>query len=324
MNCAVCVVTTIDQPPSLAANARSISFWRSLCPWLTITDFPFRGSADWYHAEESQGLAAGEQMRVEGYFLGPQLVPAQDTGSIARGVRAVVDSGFPATFALVYDEVWSMLSRLGSLMVPVLGRDFCMTRDVWVYYIRGGAEPTDGVTESAGWAPHRDGGEHVKTLRSDGSPLLMGVWIPLEDVSIDQACMYLLPNNRDPNFPQQLRNTTIEIDALRHIRALPARAGTVMGWNEYTLHWGSRPPPSERRPRLSIAARFQSRELAPFDGNYLSQTRSFGFHERLDSIAAVIRRYESRAPCPSGLTGFVESQLKLNLAVDAVLERKQR
>lgn len=302
----------------LETKALDVEFWRSICPWLTITQSPFIPAVPAYPIDEGEALKAAQQVAEEGYFRVNPIIPQAELDVLVNAVRVVAQEGFPASFVLVFDEIWQMLSRLGNLMSPILGPSFCLTRDIWIYYIRAQGEAPSEVKEESGWAPHRDGKAAVSTLKDNGLPLILNAWIPLTDISVEHSHMNVLPTNRDPAYPSNLAEFSIPKSSLQDIRALPVNAGAVLGWNEYALHWGSRSSKWASGPRISIAVRFQSREVEPFDFSYLTGQSPFEFQDRLGIICTMMRRYQMRATYPSKLYDFCDKQAQLYAAVEQV------
>jgi hypothetical protein len=127
--------------------------------------------------------------------------------------------------------------------------------------------------------------------------------------------MYLLPTHLDPNYPDNLQEWSVPRKSLQDIRALPTKAGAVLGWNEYALHWGSRSSRWADGPRISLTARFQSRDLDASNFLTLDPNSSFNFQARLATIGAVLNGYSQRKRCPEALVNFCSSQLLLYKAV---------
>jgi Phytanoyl-CoA dioxygenase (PhyH) len=299
---------------TIAKRAGDIEFWRSICPQLSISEssVPYMKP---YAMSPSDVEKVGHQLLEEGYFqIGP-VVPRQDITLIADAVRTVVENGFPAPFVLVYDQVWQMLSRFENLLLPILGASYDMTLDVWIYYVRSVNEDSAESKEDSGWSPHRDGKPVITTLRGDGRPQVLNVWIPFTDTTLEHSCMYVLPTHLDPNYPDNLKEWSVPRKSLQDIRALPAQAGAVLGWNEYALHWGSRGTRWADGPRISLTARFQSRDL---DGSYLvtlDPKSSFTFQARLATIGALFNTYGKRKKCPEALVNFCRSHVLLYKAI---------
>ena len=309
---------------TIVKRAEDIEFWRSICPHLSISESPLSSNMKPYAVSPHDIQKMGKQVLEEGYFQVVPVVPRQQTKLMADSVRTVVDHGFPATFVLVYDQVWQMLSRLENLLSPVLGAFYFMTLDVWIYYIRGVNEERAEPKEDSGWSPHRDGKPVFNTLRDDGRPQLLTVWIPFTDTTVEHSCMYVLPTHLDPNYPNNLLEYSVPRESLQDIRALPAEAGAVLGWNDYALHWGSRSSRWADGPRISLGARFQSRDLDGSNFLTLDPNSSFNFQARLATIGALFNRYSRRTKCPEALVNFCRSQALLYNAINQIRVFKER
>jgi hypothetical protein len=309
---------------TIVKRAGDIEFWRSICPQLSISKSPVGSHIKPYAVSQRDVQKVEQQVREEGYFQVGPVVPREETKLITDVVRSVVGHGFPAPFVLVYDQVWQMLSRLENLLLPVLGAFYYMTLDVWIYYVRGVKEDRAEAKEDSGWSPHRDGKPVIDTLRGDGRPQLLNVWIPLTDTTVEHSCIYVLPTHLDPNYPDNLQEYSVPRKSLQDIRALPAEAGAVLGWNEYTLHWGSRSSRWADAPRISLAARFQSRDLDGSNLLTLNPNASFNFQARLATIGAVLNTYSRRMRCPDALVEFCCSQALLYRAMNQIRMLKER
>ena len=301
---------------AIVKRAGDIEFWRSICPQLSISENPLGSHIKSYAVSPYDVQKVGRQILEEGYFQVGSVVPRQDTKLIADAVHTVVDQGFPAPFVLVYDQVWQMLSRLENLLLPIFGAFYDMTLDVWIYYIRGVNEDRAESKEDSGWPPHRDGKSVISTLRGDGRPQVLNVWIPFTDTTAEHSCMYVLPTHLDPNYPDNLKDWSVPLESLQAIRALPAEAGAVLGWNEYALHWGSRSSRWANGPRISLTARFQSRDLDGADLFTLDPNSSFNFQARLATIGELFNTYSYRKKCPEALVNFCASQVLLYKAIN--------
>jgi hypothetical protein len=138
--------------------------------------------------------------------------------------------------------------------------------------------------------------------------MLLTIWIPFTDATPLNSCIYVLPLSLDPNYPANTRALTI--DRFQDIRALPAKAGSVLGWNQYLLHWGSRSCSRAEQARISWGIYFQSGDVALFDPLARKLRGRLTFEERLVFIATAIARYAGRSRLPSPLEKFVRSARK--------------
>lgn len=279
----------------LMARARSAEFWRGLCPQLTISSEPFAAPASPLSMSGAISTRLVNQIVEDGYFQTGPLFPSDDMRRLAAGVSAVVDKGYLPLFATVYDELWKLLASLEGVLNPILGKSFRVVPDFWLWHIAAG-------DRHSGWAPHRDE-QYPNTLRRDGRPTLLTIWIPFTAATPLNSCIYVLPMHLDPNYPGNVQAQTI--DLLQDARALPAEAGSVLGWNQYVLHWGSRSSRWADQPRISWGIYFQSGDVPLFDPLARKLRGPLTFEERLCFIGTAIARYAGRSALPPSLASFV-------------------
>jgi len=282
-------------------DARKPEFWQSVCPDLSITTNPFLNCEPLRTVTPSNISSMARQIANEGYFQLPPIADNERMARLAKCVSRVVKAGFPATFAIVYDALWDLLGSLSSVMAPILGRDYLALPDYWIWHV-------DARTRTEGWTPHRDDEKGRPCLRPDGTPTLATVWIPFTNACPTNSCIYVLPTHLDPHYPDQLHDVTVPVTALQAIRALPAKAGSLLCWNQYLLHWGSARTPAAKEPRTSIGIYFQSADVPPFDLSVIDLKSPFSFQERLGINARMINKYKHVDAFPSNLLQFCKTQ----------------
>lgn len=236
-------------------------FWSELNPHLNVSDRPWKGTR--FEMTEADISLACLQVREEGYLHSEPAIPLERTQALALAVRNLVDFGLHPIFLCVYDEYWELLQGVSHALEPVLGPGCYPLADFWTWYI-------SPDTASKGWPPHRDAqfGER-KCLREDKSPLIVTAWLPLLDTYPLNGCMSVLPMPLDPNLPDNPSCFTFSNH--QDTRALPARAGSILAWNQYLLHWGGRCSRWAANPRISSGIYFQSADVEP----YVARTVSF-------------------------------------------------
>jgi hypothetical protein len=274
--------------------AASADYWRELCSWLSVTDDPFTSASTPYQISPELARELVDQLVEEGYFQSPPIVPRAEVDRLAEAVSTVVAAGFHPLFATVYDQFWDLLSALRAVLEPLLGPGFQVVPDYWLWHV-------DPRSEGRGWAPHRDH-QFETTARTDGRPTLITVWLPLTDATPLNSCMYVLPLSRDPRY----RDGSLSecIDHLQDIRALPAEAGSVLGWNQDILHWGSRGSRRASHPRVSWGIYCQSGDVPPY-WYCRPPSGRLTFEERLGFIGAALNRYSRSFPLPFPMRAFV-------------------
>jgi hypothetical protein len=233
----------IEMPPheiaALAARARDAAYWTALAPGLTIGHPPPAASL----SPGEQADAAAEQLRRDRYFTTAPVVARDELATLNAAVDAVVAAGWPPVFALIYDCVWAAARHpaVSAIAAARLGQGYRQIPHVWVHLVpaRAGAR---------GWMPHFDGFR----------PRRLTVWIALTDATVNNGCIHLIPPDSLPDSfrTMDLDATVVMRDVVRAMhatRALPAAAGSLLGWDFDVFHWGgSAPAPQAERRSISL------------------------------------------------------------------------
>ncbi|MBI2677667.1 MAG: phytanoyl-CoA dioxygenase family protein [Candidatus Koribacter versatilis] len=242
-------------PADLRERALSADYWRKLVPGLSVEGAAGAEMAGPAMTDETVAAAAGA-VANHGYFHVEEALAPQATAAMRQAVEALVAAGWPAGFSFVYDEFWRATRTAPMLrfLRRVLGEDCVQLEGIWTHYVR----PTRG---SHGWPPHVDSGGYRER------PEAIGVWFALSDATLDNGCMYVVPQDLVPeNIVRgflDLKSFTLPEtkQLLQAARALPARAGAMMGWDFNVIHWGSTCH-GGATPRISTAMEFSSRAQA--------------------------------------------------------------
>lgn len=278
--------------------AEEPDFWKSLCPELNVTEDPYSDTVSAYHIDAHEMETSVRQIIKEGYFQTPPIIPQADIETLTDCISKVTQEGFPHVCALVYDEFWRVLGRLSNVLSPVLGSNYQLLQGVDIFHVRKGIE-------AAGLPPHRDYEFRKDVLRPDGRPTLASVWIPLTDVTPLNSCLYVLPTNLDPNCPGNLKKATIDSKLVPSIRALPAKAGSIICWNQHIIHWGARSSEWAAEERIALGTYYQSRDVAPYiEGLTFDLPSPIPFHFRLDIIRRSLRAQLVGSNEPSAMKRF--------------------
>jgi ectoine hydroxylase-related dioxygenase (phytanoyl-CoA dioxygenase family) len=128
---------------------------------------------------------------------------------------------------------------------------------------------------------------------ADGRPKVITVWLPLTDATPENSCMYVVPADRDPTYGSEM--DYLHQFSLADIRALPAQAGSVLGWDQAVLHWGSHSVNRAVSPRISIACEFQRGDQVPYGAPLFNPAEPPDFATRQVLIGRQILRYEHMA-----------------------------
>lgn len=271
--------------PENLERLASIEYWKALNPEMSITDYPFQMPADTrVQAPQAEVERCVQQMREEGHFRLESVLSKERIMRMAKVVNNIVAAGYPPAFAYVYDDFWQVFRDLAPVLTPIYGENYRVVINLWAWHI-----PPSDVYH--GFKPHRDLiGKN--TLYSDGSPIFGTVWIPLTDVTTQHACMYVLPTNQDPNVPGKLESFTVPQECVQAIRALPAEAGSIMGWNSYALHWGSKSSKWANGPRISIATYIKRAEERDFNSVAVESHQFLSLEKRLAVIGENMAHYD--------------------------------
>ena len=223
----------------------------------------------------------------KGYFQTDPILPEPVLKPIRDCIERLKADRWPPVFVFVYDQVWQVsntpsLIRLGS---EFLGPGCKRTSRIWCFYV----VPVPG---SKGFAPHADGFGRADRLTA---------WIALSDATLESGCIYVIPEDLAPGAARNYYSESINHQGLRVLlqssRALPAKAGSILGWNFNLVHWGSA---CSRRadPRISVAVEFIARQAEPdpdelplLDGPSLPT-----FRQRIFAIGKGILDYEDHEP----------------------------
>jgi phytanoyl-CoA dioxygenase PhyH len=278
------------------AGAQTRATWAELCPELAIEQSA--PAAPLLHVDDAARAELWNALLNDGWFQLPPTLPAAITAPMAAAVQNIVSRCIPAVFAFVFDEFWHLSAYIEELLAAVLGPDFRVLPDFWAWCI----QPHRG---EKGWRPHRDKG--YETLRDNGLPKSLSIWIPLTDANADNGCMYVLPACRDPNYRARRSSTTVE--SVQEVRALPAAAGSILGWNQALLHWGGRANERAASPRVSFSIEYQRGDEPPLNQPLLDPRRAPPFERRLGLIGKQILQYRHMVDLGDELT-VVAARLK--------------
>jgi len=270
----------------------NIETWKALNPELSITKQPFSHQPADFDIDEDEAEQCLQGIIKEGYLKTNPIIPEPEVKLIADAIEKIHALGLPPVFAYVYDETWQIFRRLSKIVEPILDKNYKITiAGMWAWRID---------KTGSGFSIHRD--IYAKDAQADGRPAHLTVWIPFTDATPENSCMHMLPINLDPNYPDNMRSK--EITNYSDIRALPAKAGSILAWNANIAHWGSKSSSKAQHPRISIAMDF-SRADADLDADDLADYASgpdlnadnsteFTFEQRLNAIGESMLFYKNR------------------------------
>ena len=226
-----------------------------------------------------------ERMREEAYFQDGGDTLARLVPKLAEAVETCKRLDIPPAFIFLFDETWECFYSLHPMLKAFLGENYKILPDFWTWRL-------DPKNADAGWRPHRDKGRNALNANSD--PVSLTVWVPLTEATPQNGCMYMLPANRDPVYGTA-QEAMWQVDIAR-IRALPAKPGEFLCWNQAVLHWGGESSRFAKTPRMSMALEFQSGERAPFNNPLIEPFANLNFDTRLRLVGKQILQYKHMYP----------------------------
>lgn len=290
----------LDEVDMTFSQVLAPDFWKSLNPTLHVNDQAFVSAVRAFDVDPRTREVFHQQLVEEGYFQ--FFVPPKQwqisLDAMAQAVRSLLPLQLVPTFAFVYDEFWLAYAAQARILSTFLGENYWMLPDFWVWHV----DPQKG---ESGWGPHRDKGRMA--LYPEGTPKSLTVWIPLTNAIPMNGCMYIVPANRDQTYNTE--NEDVWKFDYPDIRALPARPGHVLYWNQAVVHWGSRTSRFIDEPRISVAFEFQRADVEPFNQPLLNPRQLPSFDARLKLIAKQILQYTHMYPLSPELERFARGLL---------------
>jgi hypothetical protein len=256
------------------------AYWKSLNPKLSI-DSKARSTFWKPKRFDSAWPTIRSNLITEGYFQSPGFLSKSRQTKMLAAVESLRSHGWPEPFVFVYDIFWQAPKRLQFLLGRILGKDFRMLPDFWVWYV-------DNQKYESGWRRHRD--RDADCIGPDGLPQSLTIWIALSDARIDNGCIYILPADKDPRYRKDF--TELALDNPFDVRALECSAGTLFAWNQVVLHWGGNSHPIAPNPRVSFAYEFQRQDVPAHNFPQLDPARMPRFEQRLALIAKQVLQYK--------------------------------
>lgn len=265
--------------------------WRLLNPSCTIEEKEPLKSLKSYRLSDDERNEQILSLKDDGYCYIPSLIGKNEVAAMLSCVRNLIEKDIPPVYCFVYDIFWQLILDLHPILSDFLTEDYITIANAWTWHI-------DGKRQGF-FPPHRDLVDE-DFIDKDKMPTLFSLWIPLTDVTTKSSCMYLLPGSLDPEYPNEAitwrkrwkknGHTPWKVEDLVNIRALPAPAGTFMGWNAGVMHWGSKPHPNGPE-RISIGYYFHSPHAVKRSPSTLDLKKPFPLAKRLEVIFDMMRIY---------------------------------
>ncbi|QDZ19970.1 hypothetical protein HOP50_03g24880 [Chloropicon primus] len=282
-----------------------------------------RGVGEGRTLSTSESQASRERLLERGFLSLEDLV-SKTVARRTRGIiKALQDHNWPPVFSFVYDEPWGLVKQCWSSVEKILEGPCVLEPSIAAFHLNHEKDNKNPGYMGTNFAlPHRDYTYSASTF-SDGSPKILSVWIPLNTVTLENGCMYVVPREFDANFDKDGVYEHMQVSTegsmkgkkflsfpLNGIQPLPGDAGSVMCWFGNTIHWGSScHSTGARAPRSSIALVFRRQDaIQEFDAkscltlSTLEQKLGSGdVRDRLDLIKDALGYFEHWYKVPEEL-----------------------
>jgi hypothetical protein len=267
-------------------NALDPDYWRELNPRMTVCGSERPETVENAGFEISGLERALQTLSTNGYFQIPPIIAGPAVDRMKVCFEATQAAGWHPVFVFVYDEFWRAFRgpALVRFLTGALGEDYRQLPYCWGHFVPAG---------SKGWRPHVDGPSPFNKLT---------LWLPLNDVTLENSCMYVVPRNpetqqiSDQFWSKKSFDLSETLTLLQNTKALPAVAGSFLGWGQHLIHWGTTSGPLAPS-RISISVEFTSRPSDRLDDQSSLLEAHPGaplpsLNARLNLIARAIESYE--------------------------------
>lgn len=290
------------------ALALSREHWAALAPALSIEGSAPAVALETRTLDEAERARALQRLTTEGWFRVDPVFEPRAVDAMRAVVLDLVARGWPPVFAYVYDELWQMLQTpsLVHLLTSALGPGYRLSPRVWAFCV-------PAKKGAAGWPPHVDGGADTHTTDR------LTLWLPLGDATLENGCMVVVPKDRLPegtadafaNDMSRLPPSTWRA-MLQGSRALPARKGSILGWDFQVIHWSGIVDAAEA-PRVSLAVEAFGKDIVPTPSEEprIDPGELPGLPARLRAIARGLLSYERFEPAMLRFTGLARRLLEV-------------
>jgi hypothetical protein len=179
--------------------------------------------------------------------------------------RAIEARKLPPAFAFMFDHAWEVVLRLWPLAEALLGQGCVLEPSFAAFKLnhKKTANHTSYVGNNFS-KPHRDYSFADAIDGASGDVKVLSVWMPLNDVTLHNGCMYAVPRSLDAAFAdpvgfEGLSEPAVPVTGVTPLAPHPA--GTFMCWTGNTIHWGSGCEASGAAdPRQSFALVFRRKD----------------------------------------------------------------
>lgn len=238
------------------------------------------------------------ELAENGYVWGDVIVPSNETTALRRGIEALVEAKWPPACIFVSDVAWRVIDSLFSHAESLLGGECVLEPSVAAFKLEHEASGKRYIGNNFG-VPHRDYSLQ-DAVNEDGSTQILSIWLPLNNVTLTNGCMYVVSKKDDVDGGRSdVAKSAPEIPRGAAKPLAPVEPGTLLAWAGNTIHWGSAcSRDSPNAPRISVAFVFRARGAAEARADHRfpplsrAQARSTTLSERLSIISHAIGVFE--------------------------------
>lgn len=282
-------------------------YWRRLAPSAAIegdaygATFGNGTSPDPVRVPADARQRETKRIAQDGYFRMEGVVEMKRVARMRRTIEAVRAAKWPAVFAFLFDDFWSIAQSQSLLdfVDATLGPGCLRNTVVWAHWVEGEAG-------QSGWSPHTD------DAALGGA--LLSVWIALSDATLDNGCMSLVRAGAVPRDTADAIDRHMDLNdgavrrLLQNVVALPVKAGSIIGWRGDVLHWGGTNT-GDSSPRISFALEFRRRDAkaTKFEAPLIDPREGPPpFDLRLYAISKALREYPKFEPMIERYRGLAD------------------
>ena len=238
------------------------------------------GDKDWTAPQarkftEKESLQHQSMLHSSGYLNIANQLDEATCARVLKLIRKLGEAKWPPVFAFMYDEPWSIIRCVWEKVEQLLGGPCVLEPSFTAFHLNHRKSQNQEKYMGNNFAlPHRDY-TYADSVFSDGTPKKLSVWIPLNRVTTENGCMYVVPREFDGNFDKDgayehlqvlteggLKGTQFLHFPLNGIKPLPGDAGSLMCWYGNAIHWGSScHSTGASDPRASLALVFQRSDV---------------------------------------------------------------
>lgn len=257
--------------------------WLSLAPGLSIGE---KVSVNEITFPRSTLTDISAAFWKEGYLSLPPLFAEDELAPIKNAIYTLSGRGIAPVYIYLYDQPWHLFARLGVLLRHFLGESFGVLPNLWAWHLdREGAR---------GWPPHRDCDAETVFGEGDDAVLMsLSLWLPLTDTDESNGCMYVVPQSRlkaANGSPMPFNPDPLDA------KALPVKAGSLLGWPQDLYHWGGAYTEAAKNPRVSLSLEFQNRAFDPLAEPLINMSQLPSFDARRSLIVDQFEKYRHIDP----------------------------